>query len=187
MGAHMGSFEVTRALGRRQPGLHVAMAMFEDNARRINAVLAAINPDLALEIIPLGSVASMLKLQARLDAGAFVGMLGDRTFGVDRAECIVFLGAPARFPTSAMRAAATLRGPVIFMAGLYRGGNRYHIVFEEIADFTATTAKDRDAAVRVAMLRYAAALERYCRSDPYNWFNFFDFWQAPKGPPELPE
>ncbi|MFI4890444.1 MAG: acyl-CoA synthetase, partial [Steroidobacterales bacterium] len=26
---------------------------------------------------------------------------------------------------------------------------------------------------------YAALLERYCTSDPYNWFNFFDFWQDP--------
>jgi predicted LPLAT superfamily acyltransferase len=27
------------------------------------------------------------------------------------------------------------------------------------------------------MLRYAALIDRYCRSDPYNWFNFFDFWR----------
>jgi predicted LPLAT superfamily acyltransferase len=24
-------------------------------------------------------------------------------------------------------------------------------------------------------------LEHYCRSDPYNWFNFFDFWRSPAG------
>jgi predicted LPLAT superfamily acyltransferase len=33
--------------------------------------------------------------------------------------------------------------------------------------------------VRAAVERYAALLDRYCRSDPYNWFNFFDFWQEP--------
>ncbi len=44
MGAHMGSFEVMHSLGRRQSGLHVAMAMYEENARKINAILAAINP-----------------------------------------------------------------------------------------------------------------------------------------------
>jgi hypothetical protein len=37
----------------------------------------------------------------------------------------------------------------------------------------------RDAAVRAAVERSAALLDQYCRSDPYNWFNFFDFWQAP--------
>jgi predicted LPLAT superfamily acyltransferase len=182
MGAHMGSFEVTRALGRRQPGLKVAMAMYEDNARKINTMLSAVNPRLALDIIPLGTLDSMLQIRARLDEGAFVGVLGDRTFGAERFERVEFLGSPASFPSAAMRVAAMLRRPVIFMAGLYRGGNRYHIVFEELMDFSTTMAADRDEAVRLAIKRYAAVLERYCRSDPYNWFNFFDFWQEPVAP-----
>ena len=179
MGAHLGSFEVTRALGRRQPGVCVAMAMYENNARRIHDALAAINPALTLDIIPLGTIDSMLQIRARLEAGVFVGVLGDRSFGAEHFERIEFLGALANFPTSAMRAAAILRRPVIFMAGLYRGANRYHIVFEELADFTTTAREDREAAVRQAIRRYAATLERHCRNDPYNWFNFFDFWAAP--------
>ncbi len=182
MGAHMGSFEVTRALGRRQPGLQVAMAMYEDNARKVNAMMLAVSPGLALDIVPLGTTGSMLELRARLDAGAFIGMLGDRTFGIERYERVPFLGALASFPTSAMRAAAILQRPVIFMVGLYRGGNRYHVAFEELADFTATGVPEREQAVRVAIERYAAVLERYCRSDPYNWFNFYDFWREPGGP-----
>lgn len=182
MGAHVGSFEVIRAIGRRQPGLAVAMAMYEDNARKINAMLAAVNPSLRLEIIRLGTMDSMLQVRARLDAGAFVGLLGDRSFGPEHCEPVEFLGATAWFPTSAMRAAAMLRRPVIFMAGLYRGGNRYHVVFEELADFTDVTTDQREHAVRAAIERLAALLERLCRSDPYNWFNFFDFWREPDPP-----
>src|ERR1700687_749396 len=33
MGAHMGSFEIIGSIGRRQAGLRVSMAMYEDNAR----------------------------------------------------------------------------------------------------------------------------------------------------------
>ena len=36
IGAHLGSFEVLRAVGQ-QAGLRVAMAMYEENARKINA------------------------------------------------------------------------------------------------------------------------------------------------------
>jgi predicted LPLAT superfamily acyltransferase len=180
IGAHIGSFEVIRAIGRRQPGLAVAMAMYEDNARKINAMLAAVNPGLPLEIIRLGRMDSMLQIRARLDAGAFVGLLGDRTFGPERYEPVEFLGTTAWFPTSAMRAAAMLRRPVIFMAGLYRGGNRYQVIFEELADFTAVATGQREQAVRAAIERFAAVLERLCRSDPYNWFNFFDFWRQPE-------
>ncbi len=176
MGAHLGSFEVARSIGLQQPGLKVAMAMYPDNARKINAMLRAINPRLAPDVIPLGTLDAMLRIRARLDSGAFVGVLADRTLGEEPLERVTFLGAPAGFPGGAMRAAAMLRRPVIFMAGLYRGGNRYHVVFEELADFTHTPALERDAAVRAGVGRYAAILERYCRSDPYNWFNFFDFW-----------
>jgi predicted LPLAT superfamily acyltransferase len=66
---------------------------------------------------------------------------------------------------------------VFFMAGLYRGANRYHLVFEPIADFSTTPAGQRDNAIAGAIERYAAILDRHCRSDPYNWFNFFDFWR----------
>jgi predicted LPLAT superfamily acyltransferase len=176
MGAHLGSFEVARSIGVQQPGVMVSMAMYPDNARKINAMLRVINPRLAPDIIPLGTLDAMLQIRSRLERGAFVGVLGDRTLGNEPLEQVPFLGAPAGFPSGAMRAAAMLRCPVIFMVGLYRGGNRYHVVFEELADFTQTSAPERDAAVRLAIRRYAAVLERYCRSDPYNWFNFFDFW-----------
>ena len=77
-----------------------------------------------------------------------------------------------------MRAAAIMRRPVIFMIGLYRGGNRYHVAFEPLADFSAVEPRQREAAVQAAIERYAAVLEKYVRSDPYNWFNFFDFWRS---------
>jgi len=59
-----------------------------------------------------------------------------------------------------MRTAAILKRSVIFMVGLYRGGNRYHVVFAPIADFSATPPGARDAAVDRAMVRYAALLDR---------------------------
>jgi predicted LPLAT superfamily acyltransferase len=84
-----------------------------------------------------------------------------------------------------MRAAAILRCPVFFMAGLYLGKNNYHVVFERVADFSGTPAGVRSAAVHAAIERYAAALDRYCRAYPYNWFNFHDFWRNQNGPSSL--
>ena len=178
MGSHVGSFEIIRTVGRRQPGLRVAMAMYEDNARKVNAMLAAINPVAKPDIIALGHIDAMLKIQESLDRGSFVGVLGDRTLGNEATQQVGFLGQPARFPVGAMRAAAIMRRPVIFMIGLYRGGNRYHVAFERLADFSAVEPRQREAAVRAAIERYAAVLEKYVRSDPYNWFNFFDFWRT---------
>ena len=180
IGAHMGSFEVIGSIGRRRPGLQVSMAMYEDNARKINSILAAINPKARQDVISLGHLDAMLQVAERLDRGGFVGLLADRTLGGERVHPVSVLGERAYLPTGPMRAAAILRRSVIFMVGLYRGANHYQVVFEPVADFSTSSTETRDEAVRAAVERYAALLDKYCRSDPYNWFNFFDFWQEPK-------
>jgi len=158
----------------------VAMVMYEENARKLNAALAAINPAAVQDIIPLGQLDSMLRVQACLDEGTVLGILGDRTLGGEPTLRVPFLGADAEFPVGPMRLAAMLGRPVLFMSGLYLGGNRYAIHFERLADFSDLERPGRDAAIQAAVAAYAACLERHCRAAPYNWFNFFDFWR-PKG------
>ena len=139
----------------------------------------------APEIIPLGHLEAMLRIRDCLEAGKFVGMLADRTIGRCAGADRAFPRRPgASFPSGPMRVAAALRRPVIFMTGLYRGGNRYHAVFRQIADFSQPCPRGREAAVREAIERYAQLLEEYCRSDPYNWFNFYDFWHGARAPDE---
>lgn len=184
IGAHLGSFEAIRALGRKDTDLRVAMVMHQDNAQKINAMLAAINPEAVQDIIGLGHIDSMLKVQERLDEGGVVGMLADRTPGNDVLYPVQILGADANLPGGPFRMAALLRRPVVFMTGLYLGGNRYAIHFDPLADFSTVARGQRDAALEAAITRYAALLDQYCRKAPYNWFNFFDFWQpAPTATP----
>ncbi len=182
MGGHLGSFEVLRACGRQIGRRRVVMAMYGEQAQRLNAVLGEVSPEARRDIVALGQPQSMLDLAARLDEGAVVGILADRTPGDEPMVNVAFLGREAAFPTGPMRIAAALRRPVIFMAGLYRGGNRYEIRFEQIADFSGVegmSRAERDAAVREAVGAYARTLERYAREAPYNWFNFHDFWAGP--------
>ncbi len=182
LGAHLGSFEVMRALGRQKTGRGISMLMYEENARKINATLAAINPAAVQDIIPLGRMESMLAAKEKLDAGHLVGMLADRAIdrkaGSDPGREIDFLGAPASFPLGPFRVAAMLRRPVLFMTGLYLGGNRYRIHFEPLADFSNVGRGRRDAAIEAAQRAYVARLEHHCRAAPCNWFNFFDFWRG---------
>ena len=177
VGAHLGSFEVLRAMGRGKEGLKVAMMMYEQNARKLNATLAAINPKAMQDIISLGQMESMLEARDKLDQGWLVGMLADRSLGDDATHEVAFLGSPAAFPLGPWRMAAMLRRPVFLMAGLYLGGNRYELHFVKLADFSKVERSGRDAAIREAVQRYADSLADLCRKAPYNWFNFFDFWQ----------
>jgi predicted LPLAT superfamily acyltransferase len=177
LGGHMGSFEAIRTLGRKQPGLKVSLVMYEENARKINSVLGAINPDLALEVIALGRPDSMLKVRESLDRGDFVGMLGDRTLEGEGEIRLPFMGEPASFATGPFQLAALLKRPVVLMVGLYGGGRRYDVHFEQLADFSTVTTPERAGEVRQAAGRFAGRLEHFARLSPYNWFNFYDFWR----------
>jgi predicted LPLAT superfamily acyltransferase len=188
VGAHIGSFEALRAIGAGS-GMNVAMLMYEDNARLINATLAAIAPEVRLHTIALGRPGAMLSLRQWLDQGGVAGLLGDRTLPGhserSRTVWLPFLGTPARFSDGPFRLASILRRPVIFMAGLYHGGKHYELRFTELADFRERApggAAEEDERIRRAMQAYVSLLESLCRESPYNWFNFYDFWATDDAP-----
>ncbi len=180
LGAHMGSFEVLRLAGTAHR-LEVSMVMYEDNARMVNTVVKAVNPAVPERIIALGRFDSMFQVHERLQRNAWVGILGDRVLPGGEQLQMPFLGEEALFPTSPYRMALMLRRPIVFMTGLYRGANRYDLHFEKLLDPDTVTRPQRAAAVAAAMQRYVRRLEHYCRAAPYNWFNFYDFWN--KGQP----
>ena len=164
LGAHIGSFEVLRSIGRSQPNLAVSMVMYEENARKVNVALNAINPALAMDVIALGKSCSLITVQERLKRGNFVGILADRSLDLEKQTYHNFLGSPAAFPEGPFRLAALLDGSPVLMVSLYRGGNVYDVYFENLPR-TATVES------------YVSRLEHYCRMAPYSWFNFYDFWK----------
>ena len=187
IGAHIGSFEAVRAAGRHEKDLRVSMVMYEDNAQYLNQVFAAINPALNEAIIPLGRIDSMLRVKRALDDGGLVGMLADRMLaeeaGTPAVRAMTLLGGKVWIPTGPFRMAAMLKRPVVFIVGIYRGGNRYEVHYEELCDFSAASTEaggDRPqstgADIDAAIAKYVARLERLCIDAPYNWFNFYDFW-----------
>jgi predicted LPLAT superfamily acyltransferase len=178
IGAHIGSFEALRALGRDK-AVRVNLVMYEDNARNVIAVSKAIDPTLAEAVIPLGSLDSMLRVAQRLERGEWIGVLGDRALDREGMVMAPFFGDLAGFPASPFRIAGMLRRPVVLMVGLYLGGNRYHLHFERLIAQDEFAQRDRDAVQRWVQ-RYAERLEHHCRKAPYNWFNFYDFWDARK-------
>lgn len=182
IGAHLGSFESLHAAGKSFPGMRVTMVMYPDNAKKIHSVLQAVAPDFKLAVIGIGNPGSTLAIRDALDDGHLVGLLADRFLQADRARSpgieIPFLGQPALFSDGPLRLAMLLKRRVIFMAGLYLGGRRYDVRFETLADFRQPPADPaaRDALVRQTLHDYVARLESLCREAPFNWFNFYDYW-----------
>jgi predicted LPLAT superfamily acyltransferase len=176
MGAHFGSFESVRSIARDYPSLKMILLMYEENARNIKQLLHAINPNVQQDIISLGQPRAMLQVKEQINEGALIGVLADRSLDDAGNTRVNFLGLDANFPTGPFRMAAMLKHPAYFMVGIFNGGNRYSVHLEPIADFSNPDL-NKEEAVNIAIARYVKLLEKHCKSAPYNWFNYFDFWQ----------
>ena len=178
-GSHLGSFEVLRVLARQRPDTPIRVVLDRAHGRAVTELLEALNPEVAATVIDAGadgpSVA--LAIQDALTQGAMVALLVDRSQEGGATLEVPFFGAPAPFPVAPWLLASVLKVPVMLAFGLYRGGNRYDLVFEPFSEGVDLPRRERMRGVAALICRYAARLEHHARSAPYNWFNFYDFWK----------
>jgi predicted LPLAT superfamily acyltransferase len=178
VGAHLGSFEIVRAVGRLRSGFKVKALMHGERTPLIAGLYRRLNPGLHEDIVDMGNPASLLGLDGYIAAGGCVALLGDRAIHGDKRVLCDFLGAPAYFPQAPALLGHILQAPLLLFVCLHRGWGRYEVYFETLTEEPPRLPrKAREAAVREIMQRYAGRLEHYCRLAPYNWFNFHDFWR----------
>jgi predicted LPLAT superfamily acyltransferase len=179
LGAHHGSFEIMRVLADARCPVRVRVLMHEGNAEKLGSVLSRLNPGMATQVIALGRPETMLEVREALAAGEIVGMLGDRVVAGDRVRPCPFLGAVAPFPEGPYLLAAAVGVPVLLFSAIRESDGRYRIRIEPFTERVEFARDDRDAVLQRECERYAQWLEVRCREEPYNWFNFYDFWSAP--------
>jgi predicted LPLAT superfamily acyltransferase len=178
LGAHHGSFEALSVLRQMRPDVPLKIVM-DNQSRQFNHLLYALDPRLAEQVVEVGGDPAefALQLQAIAQRGGVIGMLGDRSRAGEAVVRASFLGAAAEFPAAPYLIASMLEMPIVLGFGLYRGGRRYDLHFELLAEPLRIARGERAARLRELAQRYAARLEHYARLAPYNWFNFYDFWR----------
>lgn len=176
LGSHLGSFEVLRALGVTRAEYPLKVLMDVVHNENLTRFLDRLNPEIASTVIVPDRPDTLIKVKESLDAGFLVGTLGDRPTSDGKTVQCQFLGAPATFPIGAIVIAAMMHCPVILFFGIYRGGNRYEIHFERFADEIILNRDQRKEEIQRWTQRYVDRLEHYTRLAPYNWFNFYPFW-----------
>ncbi len=177
LGSHLGSFEALRAIGVTLRRLPIRILMNVEHNQAITRLLDALNPTLAQAIIPIGQPETLLKVQESVARGFMVGALGDRVAQGEKTVHCRFFDRETAFPIGPILLAALMDCPVILFFGLYRGGNRYDVHFETLAERIALAPRRRQEQLGVWVQRYADRLEHYARLAPYNWFNFYDYWE----------
>jgi len=180
--SHFGNLELCRILAARHAGMKLTLLVHTKHARKFNRLLAQLDPASQLNLLQVTEIspATAMLLNERVTRGEFVVIAGDRvpvTSGARTCRAH-FLGALASFPIGPYVLAGLLQCPVYLLFSM-RIEDRHEIHFERLHDAVRLPRKDREQAFAALTQAYAQRLEHYCLRAPFQWFNFYDFWQSP--------
>ena len=180
IGSHLGNLEVCRALGHDLYQTRINVLVFTHHAVEFNRVMKKINPNANIDLIQAIEVSADLAilLKDRIDNGEILVIAGDRTSVSSQGRVVMsnFLGEPAPFSQGSFILASIMDCPVYFLFCI-KEGRKYRIIFEHVADSLKFARKTRQVELQSIVNKYAQRLEYYCLQYPFQWFNFFDFWQ----------
>lgn len=177
--AHMGCLEALQAAAGWRGGLRINILVHTAHAERFNRVLQRLNPDghvRLLQVTALGPELA-LDLAARVERGEFLAIAADRVpLQGDRLVRVPFLGRDAAFPAGPYLVASLLHCPVFTLTCTRSADGGYEARILPFAERVTLPRARRDAALAEQAARFAATLEDACRRSPYDWFNFYPFW-----------
>lgn len=159
--SHVGNFELagySLSLGGKRLNALVyakeTQAVMEGRQEmfsRHNIRMVPVSPDLQ----------HLFTVSTALSDGEIVAVPADRLFGSEKSQRCLFFGEEAPFPAGPYALAGARDVPVVAVFVMKTGVTSYSI----------SAVKVEDAA------SFAAALENTVRLYPYQWFNFFNFWE----------
>ena len=133
--------------------------------------------------------ASIMKLEEKCAKGYFVFIAGDRIPIHSKAMTKVrFVGSDANLPTGGVILAHMLGLPLLSVtcwrkktsgSTNTKGANCYQVRFAELTKQVILPRGKRDQECQYLMQRYAQELEYGLKQSPFDWFNFYRFWELP--------
>jgi predicted LPLAT superfamily acyltransferase len=176
--AHIGCLELCRTLAGQCGAIRLNILVHTRHAWKFNRLLQRMNPNggfTLLEVSEIGPASAVL-LNERVAAGEFVVIAGDRVpLSAGQTTQVDFLGYPAPFPVGPYVLAALLKCP-LYLLGCIHEGDTYAVHFERLAECVELPRGRREVALARYAARYADRLAVLLKRSPYDWFNFFPFW-----------
>jgi predicted LPLAT superfamily acyltransferase len=177
LGAHIGSLDVFH---QHYKDIPVNMAMYHNHNSMIGSVLKQLNPKIANSIIDLEDDNALFKIQESIENKYLVAMLGDRITEKTKEVHCQLLGDKVSIPTGPVTLAIALKSPIIMFFGVYLGGNKYKLYFKKLTQDHVVARKDREKEVAKYLQEYTSYIESIIKKHPFNWFNFFNYWNDKK-------
>ena len=189
--SHLGNMELLRGLAsfnrtrvsRKIPVTSVIDMKITEN---FSNMLKELNPQSGFNIISAAEIGphTAIILGDELASGTIVTIAGDRTAvnadGLGKKIMIPFLGEDAPFSPGIFYLAVLMKAPVYFVFALRRGDlsikPEYDMYVHKSALSFECSRKERFAQSSLLANSFASLLESYCKKNPFQWYNFYDFW-----------
>ena len=188
--SHLGNTEMLRGLlnfGKTGVSRKIPVTAIMDVkvTAHFNRMLRELNPQSGMDIIGADEINphTAILLEEKLEAGGMVVIAGDRTSADKDSKnfMLPFLGKEAPFSSGVFYMAALMKAPVFFVFGLRRKvlslRTKYDMhVHKCPLSFDYSRKERMEKSLQMAR-SFASFLENYCKEQPFQWYNFFDFWQ----------
>jgi predicted LPLAT superfamily acyltransferase len=179
--AHLGNWEAAGQLLSRLD-VPINVTGFDKESAEIRSLLDRAS-NAKFRLLPLtGSPTDAIPVVAAMRRGEVVAMLGDRSYRSPSAS-LPFLGGAASFPIGAYVMAAIAGAPLVHVFSLREPGGHYRFFGFPARQVRKPPRKLRDAYWRDCAAQFARDLESVLKRDPFQWYNFYPFWDPSGEPP----
>lgn len=179
IGSHFGNLEFCRGFINRHHDKILNVLVYDQHSVNFVTAMQKLNPQFSVKVYQVSEldIPLTLQLKARIDAGEWLFIAGDRTplSGEGRTVPVNFLDRQARFAVGPYVLAKVLQCEVHLMFS-YRKADKIQFEVIEFAERIQWARKEQDQALYRYAQRYAKHLQDQVETAPYQWFNFYPYW-----------
>ena len=183
IGSHFGNLEFCRGFMHRYRSKVINILLYDKHAGNFVKMMQKQNDESRLNVFQVDEfdVTTIMMLKEKIDAGEWVFIAGDRVplSGLERTVEVDFLGQKAPLPIGPYMLAKALACPVKLMFAYRYKPQNNKILFDvkPLCDKLELSRKHRNQDLQHYAQQFADKLEEHSLKAPYQWFNFYDFWQ----------
>jgi len=168
--AHVGNFEIADYfLSELNNSSQISLVTTDNEHQAIKSYLDKFSLQSNMKfIIVKDDLSHIFQINESLRNNELICVTGDRYFEGNKTLSEKLLGQEANFPAGAFLLGSRLNVPVLFLYIMKKNSKHYQFYAREVK-FIKRDAQD-------LLKKYTESIEEILKKYPYQWFNYFDFW-----------
>lgn len=178
LSGHVGNWEIAGNYLYDIFKLNINVVMMDNEQQNIKNIFKSATSKRRFKTILMrgNGIEYIIKIKEALNNNEVVCFHGDRVLGSSGVK-MPFLGKNADFPAGPFQIAAITEAPIIPFFLVKEGYKHYCTkVYKPLLGKFISKEK-RNQEINSALKSYISILEDMARKYPYQWYNFYDFWE----------